>query len=249
MLLYPYKMGSKSAKELARQLGAKRIKHKGSKLRGRPHKTVINWGAPQLPAEVHLCRVINKPEHVARAGDKLLTFRCLGDTQVRIPEWTEDEWTARDWVMQGSTVFARTLLRANSGRGIHIIDHPDVFKHAPLYVKYKKSKSEWRVHVMQGKVIAVHRKIRDPKVDPQGVDFRIRNYERGFIFQRHNEVVPEDVTLQSLAAVESLMLDFGAVDVIFNEHEAKAYVLEVNTAPGLTGETLDVYAKTFRESY
>ena len=40
-------------------------------------------------------------------------------------------------------------------------------------------------------------------------------------------------------------LTFGSVDVIYNEHRDKAYVLEVNTASGLSGETVDDYVKMF----
>jgi len=42
-------------------------------------------------------------------------------------------------------------------------------------------------------------------------------------------------------------LDFGAVDVVFNSKEKLAYVLEINTAPGLTGSTLDGYVERLRK--
>ena len=44
-------------------------------------------------------------------------------------------------------------------------------------------------------------------------------------------------------------LDFGAVDVLWNERQQKAYVCEVNTAPGLEGITLDNYLKEIKERY
>jgi glutathione synthase/RimK-type ligase-like ATP-grasp enzyme len=50
-----------------------------------------------------------------------------------------------------------------------------------------------------------------------------------------------------LAAVSALGLDFGAVDIIWNEREDKCYVLEVNTAPGLQGSTLENYANAIME--
>ena len=46
-------------------------------------------------------------------------------------------------------------------------------------------------------------------------------------------------------AVKALGLDFGAVDIIYNEKENQYYVLEVNTAPGLEGTTLIKYAERF----
>ncbi|MNY63636.1 hypothetical protein D3C86_2006230 [compost metagenome] len=49
-----------------------------------------------------------------------------------------------------------------------------------------------------------------------------------------------------MLAVNAIGLTFGAVDVIWNEYRHQAYVLEVNTAPGLTGTTLEKYAEAFR---
>jgi glutathione synthase/RimK-type ligase-like ATP-grasp enzyme len=40
-------------------------------------------------------------------------------------------------------------------------------------------------------------------------------------------------------------LDFGAVDVIWNERQQRAYVLEINSAPGLEGTTIDDYVRYF----
>jgi D-alanine-D-alanine ligase-like ATP-grasp enzyme len=48
-------------------------------------------------------------------------------------------------------------------------------------------------------------------------------------------------------AIKSLGLDFGAIDMIYNERRNQYYVLEVNTACGLTGTTLDKYVEVFKE--
>jgi D-alanine-D-alanine ligase-like ATP-grasp enzyme len=40
-------------------------------------------------------------------------------------------------------------------------------------------------------------------------------------------------------------LDFGAVDIIYNAKRNECYVLEVNTAPGLEGTTVEKYATKF----
>ena len=57
--------------------------------------------------------------------------------------------------------------------------------------------------------------------------------------------LPNDVIHQATMAVGCLQLDFGAVDVIWNEAQKRAYVLEVNTAPGIEGTTLMRYASAF----
>jgi D-alanine-D-alanine ligase-like ATP-grasp enzyme len=46
-----------------------------------------------------------------------------------------------------------------------------------------------------------------------------------------------------------LGLDFGGVDIAWVEKGNKPYVLEVNTAPGLTDMTGDWYAKAFKDKY
>jgi len=50
---------------------------------------------------------------------------------------------------------------------------------------------------------------------------------------------------EGLASVMALGLDFGAVDIVYNENDNKAYVLEINTAPGLSGTTLEKYVEVF----
>jgi glutathione synthase/RimK-type ligase-like ATP-grasp enzyme len=45
--------------------------------------------------------------------------------------------------------------------------------------------------------------------------------------------------------VSALGLDFGAVDVI--ENKKGSWILEVNTAPGLEGQTLEVYRSAFEQ--
>jgi glutathione synthase/RimK-type ligase-like ATP-grasp enzyme len=51
----------------------------------------------------------------------------------------------------------------------------------------------------------------------------------------------------AIRTVEILGLDFGAVDIIWNKKQDRYYVLEVNTAPGLEGETVVRYANAFKE--
>ena len=57
-----------------------------------------------------------------------------------------------------------------------------------------------------------------------------------------NTPLPPVVVEQGSLAFAASELDFGAVDIIFNERENKAYVLEINSAPGLEGSTIQDYA-------
>ena len=54
------------------------------------------------------------------------------------------------------------------------------------------------------------------------------------------------ISEQAIKAVETLGLDFGAVDLIL--HNDTPYVLEVNTAPGLQVDNrLEAYVRAFKE--
>ncbi len=53
--------------------------------------------------------------------------------------------------------------------------------------------------------------------------------------------------MAAIACMQVLGLCFGAVDVLYNEKQNKAYVLEVNSSPGLSGEeTLKRYTEEFK---
>lgn len=119
--------------------------------------------------------------------------------------------------------------------------------HAPLYVKYVKKQQEYRVHVFNGSVIDVQRKMRRTDTPDAEVNWQVRNHCNGFIFGREGVELPDVALTMSKDSVGALGLDFGAVDIIYNAHEDKYYVLEVNTACGLTGTTLEVYTAAIQE--
>lgn len=248
MNIYPHNENSAGASALAKALEIRRIRHDNSTFRGAPGKLVINWGASELPEEILKCRVLNNPDAVRESSDKLSFFRKM-EGKVRIPEFTTDPETAKQWVREGNTVVARTMLRASSGRGLFLMssEKPNSFRQAPLYTKYIKKKDEYRVHFCSGKIIDIQRKALQPNLSPELVNWQIRNLDNGFIFVRNNVELPKDAREQAEKVIEHGGLDFGAIDLIFNEKEAKAYVLEVNTAPGLVGTTVENYANAFRE--
>jgi len=144
-------------------------------------------------------------------------------------------------------VVCRTLTKASEGRGIVISDSENPLVNAPLYVKYVKKQEEYRVHVLGDRAFDIQRKMRSHEVPDESVNWQVRNHANGFVFGRENVSLPADATRLAVDAVGALGLDFGAVDLIYNQHSDTYYVLEVNTAPGLVGTTLDNYAAAFRE--
>lgn len=247
MNIYPYKKYSASAAVLSKALGIKRIKHDKSRFVGRGNRTVINWGATDLPDQVRKCNILNHPACVAMASNKLALLSVLEEHDgVNIPEFTQDREEAQQWAEEGDAVVCRTLLRASAARGIVMADTPDEVVAAPLYTKYVKKKDEYRVHVFNGEIIDFQRKARKLEIPDDDIDWRVRVHANGFNFIREGVALPDAVSHQALACMHPTGLHFGAVDIIYQPRADKAYVLEINTAPGLEGQTLETYSKAFK---
>lgn len=246
--IFPYKMGSASARRLAEALDATRVRPDGRYV-PRAHHTIVNWGNSQPPNWLDRVRspMLNRIEQVRLASNKLHTFRRLQEVGVTIPEFTTEADVAANWVDNGYTVLARTTLTGHSGAGIHLMNQETAVTNgvtrivpAPLYVKYIKKQHEYRVHVFNGAIIDVQQKKRAR--DFAGVvNNQIRNHHNGWIYAREDIVYDQQVATLAIAAVAALGLDFGAVDIIWNSNRRQGYVLEVNTAPGLEGTTLQNY--------
>lgn len=249
MFIFAHNENSEGAKELARAIGAKRIKHEGSAFKGATKKVVINWGSHNLSEEILKSRVLNPVEAVRRVANKLSYFEHLRGTDVRVPEWTTSSDTAIGWVAEGRVVVARTVLNGHSGNGIQFMEQsdPNSFVNAPLYVAYVKKKDEYRIHFVGENLIDIQRKALRSDMNRDDANWRVRNLQNGFVFVRNDVNPPDDVLEQARRAARTSGLDFGAIDLIYNERENQAYVLEINTAPGLVGTTVENYANALKE--
>lgn len=253
--IYPYKAESSSAWALRDALRSRSlpflILHRGTSSSYRPSSRdlIINWGSSTMPRHLldYPHNIINPPNTVSLACDKRAALSRMREAGVRIPAFTTDPEVAAAWAEEGSQVVVRSLSRASGGRGIELVDDPAAIPSAPLYTRYVKKKEEYRVHVMFGGVVDVQRKARELEVPDEEVNWQIRNAANGFIYARESCDPPMDVLRQGRDAVRALYLDFGAADVVWNEHYGEATVLEVNTACGLEGTTGELYADTFTD--
>ena len=254
LIIYPYKLGSNSARELKDVFTSHRALRVRADGRYRPFRNhvILNWGSSTVPnwwggIQNVAAQVINKPAAVEVASNKLLAFQKMLEGDVVIPEFTTSSSTAIEWVNSGCIVVARKLLRASEGRGIVIIEKErdaadiTIIENAPLYVKYIKKQDEYRVHVFDGEVIDVQQKKKRMDIPNEDINYKVRNMAGGFIFAREDIEPPEQVLAEAKKAVAALGLTFGAVDMLMNNHYNKAYVIEVNTSPGLTGSTIESY--------
>jgi glutathione synthase/RimK-type ligase-like ATP-grasp enzyme len=141
----------------------------------------------------------------------------------------------------------RHSLTGSQGSGIRVIEGEEIGTSAPLYVQYIKKKAEYRVHVFRGQVIDVQQKRKQREFEGE-IDTRIRNHSRGWVFCRDGVSLPGDSARMCISACQILGLDFGAVDVIWNDKQKQAYVLEINTAPGIEGTTVESYGRAILEA-
>lgn len=252
MYIFPYNAGSQSVRNLrAAKEDLRIIRRENSRFRGSADKIVVNWGCSQLPEEVMKSKVVNHPDAVAIAANKRDFFNKVKDV-VSIPPFTENVEEAFEWLNKGHHVVVREKLNGHSGEGIVILENQFDFEDydhtkARVYVQYVPKKDEYRIHVSNGEVIDMQRKAMQRGLDREQVNWKVRNHRNGFVFVREGVEPPEEVIEQAKLAVKTVGLDFGAVDVIWNNHYNKAYVLEINTAPGLEGKSVDTYAKALED--
>lgn len=246
--IYPYQIGSHGARALAESLETLQVRPNGRYVPKPGHK-VINWGNAHIPGwwgELASSITINKPQAVANAIDKIRALQLFNAANVPTLEWTTDINIARGWFGLPCTVVCRTLTRASEGRGIVVAFGPEELVSAPLYTKYKRKQYEYRIHCSSGKVFDMQMKRRKNGLPPlEGGARYIRNTANGWVFCRQNINVPEEVKNVGLLAVASLGLDFGAVDIGLSDSGLAVY--EVNTAPGLEGQTLTNYVNFLKE--
>lgn len=272
--ILPYNRYSKSAtniidacKTLEGLRNTMRISREGSRwssfrsnLNPAPH-TVAMWGNvdgltyPVGPNRLLLNGTLNK-DHYTNKWKFFYRFHSSGRLNlppyfVR-PEEAQTFLNGADMVTSPVLVERHTLT-GHSGEGIRLLKTGDSVDHnAKLWTLYIKKAEEYRVHFFKGlnKFIYQQKRLKYDALDDTNENtYKIRNWQNGWVYCRENLSVPLPVINQALYFVESTLneLDYGAIDIIYNERNNAAYILEVNLAPGTEGTTALDYAKAFKE--
>lgn len=265
-IIYPYKFGSSGARALSESLRSQGHRSKRVRVDGnyRPYRNhlIINWGSsvepPWLSRSVTGApTVLNRFHWVGQTGNKLSAFQIMDRAGVPVPEYVIDWQAANDLLNSNNIVVERGCLTGHSGRGIRIIPpdmetgHHGVDRSASLWTKYIPKHKEYRIHM--GKrpdgslyIIDKQQKRRRREVPDDQVNWQVRNYQNGFTYSRHDiDEYGDTLEPACIMAMRCLNLDFGAIDVLHKVRDNSTYILEVNTAPGLEGTTLDNYKRFF----
>jgi hypothetical protein len=242
--IYPYIMSSKSARVLRKSLNGLLV-YPNRHYKPKERHVILNWGSSLYPNWLRpTTHILNHPFSVAISTNKLKTFEKLKENGVPTPEWTTNKDDLEDWIGLGFTIYCRTLLTSRSGRGIVIAKELEEIVDAPLYTRGITNYAEYRVHVFDGKILDYTQKKRRRNVDSSP---HIRNHDNGWVFTRQDVDLPRVVEHTAINAVEALGLDFGAVDIGHIHDAERAFVFEVNSAPGMEGTTLTKYIGAIRE--
>lgn len=251
LIITPYKTGSRSARVLQ-----KAIQARGDKvfvLRRAPKNPlnpILNWGNSELPFKAKGV-VINPPQEVAKLTNKLRFFKLFDQGGAMVVPWTINSGDARMW----DKVMVRTKLEGSGGDGIIVWEQGDgELPHAPLYTQYIGKTHEYRLHMARNgregdfKPILIQRKVfKKTPERPAPAQWEVRNHKHGFYFVADNgnaEPIPKQVIDVAQCVMEDHLsgMHFCALDVIYNNKTKKAHVLEGNTAIGMEGNTVEVYA-------
>ena len=241
--IYPYKLYSEGARALATALDSLCVKPDGN-YKPRENDLIVNWGNSHNPEtwSMENVEVLNPPNDIKKAVNKLTTFEYLRLANIPTPEWTTDISVAERWLGNDWMIVERHNLTGSKGDGISIKGRDDPLENAPLYTKLIERAREYRVHVFDGQVIDLQQKKRREGNDSDGT---IKNLDHGWVFVR-DEITPPPRSIFDVAvrAVQALGLDFGGVDILTKDGEC--YVLEVNTAIGLHESTITSYVNAIK---
>lgn len=245
-MIFPYTQGSAGAKAIAEELGGKRILRQNSTYTPKDSDVIINWGASDCPFPQALNYgtkdVTNKIKFFERLKGKDLT-----------PRFTTSRAAAE---FMKFPVFCRTTVEGKDGEGIVVAENINELVDAKLYVEGVNKKKEFRVHMGRWpdgsiRIIGVQQKF-----VPNTAALENSNVWAGEGTNFVWTVNGNDVALPSSAKnvaekafAEFPELAFGAFDIVYEElglGSARAYVLEMNSAPTITPKTAEIYGAFFR---
>jgi glutathione synthase/RimK-type ligase-like ATP-grasp enzyme len=213
---------------------------------------LIRWGSSSRVPLRPRNPPINGLGAVSRASDKLGSIEHFLERNIPCPPiiTTEQARYSLDFPILGRRVnhtqgndIILCLQRSDVMRALELPDDT----RPQFFTRYIPTSREFRVHVFDGEVIKISEKV---LTEPDQLRSSwIRNVDNGYTFRNLRRIEQEtqrSIEQISIRATQSLGLDFGAVDVILSDR-GEGYVLEVNTGPSLSDNSLEIYARKFAE--
>lgn len=252
---------------------------------------IIGWGT-KTKNEVNLRKipVINHPDKIHKNRDKLNALKIMTEAKIAIPPFVLADVVLNELKKTSNKIVTLPVVGRTQfhqgGKGLWICPtigqvRSAINEGAKYFQNMLDIDREYRVHVIDGEIIYVAKKIQRSKEEMQEafvrkeferqkalaeknhdpfdesgvkrvlerqasrmvIDHLIRSNTRGWKFSR---VTKYDKKLadMSLSAVKALGLEFGAVDCCIDADD-NAWIIEINTGPGLEGSSFDAYIDKF----
>lgn len=216
-----------------------------------PIDLLIRWGSS---AAVKLTpkKVLNKKDAIALAANKLDSLVKMKAAQVPVPKTIPlgelGELTLAEVISKGLKfpVLAREPQHTRGADILLCLQNKDLVRAVrwgkTFLVEYIATDREYRVHIFNGEIIRTSQKVlmsRDNYLP------YMRNDDHNHTFRNPRKQLTTEQQEIAIKAVQSLGLDFGAVDMVIGD-DGKPYVLEVNTGPALIQNGIEIYEEKFK---
>lgn len=232
----------------------------------------IKWGKTDF--DIRLSELSNNPNilllnnrDLSNYTNKLKffeTFKNTATANAYLPEVYYTKETAhRYWDTVGRRttednkiiLVERQSLNGTGGDGIRFLTKNTApSTNGRLWTVYIPKKHEYRVHISKTGIIAVQKKflpMGSAREDAHAkqLQFSLRNYANGWRYQIvEQDQVPGNVLSAAGRIINSgrHTADFCALDIIHKESNGNSFVLEANTAPGVSSPLTEKYTQYFK---
>lgn len=162
---------------------------------------------------------------------------------IACPDFTADLNEATHWVQAGRLVFGRNRYHE---KGLDIVaPNSAEWAKKDFWTKVIPAEREYRIHIFDGQLIHQSLKELNPNAKPSRINgLPIRNTSTGYSYN-HDFNPPAAAVELAKRAVNELGYLCGAVDIL-EDKAGEAYVLEVNSAPGMGDRTAIAYANAIK---
>lgn len=238
IILRRRKLGKTSTREFSKFTNAIPVRNDllNKKIK-EPIDWLIRWGCTSQCQANH---TVNKAEAISLAGNKKESRKILQELNLPkriVPRtwFSYEDWEDSDY--EGAVIVRPT--HHAQGRSLYYLKTPaDIitfFTHTPkklipdnYYIsEYIKKEKEFRVFVMQGKVVWIAEKTPE---NPEAIAWNVA--QGGHFYNVRWNDWPLRACRIAIQACEALGLDFGGVDIMQKDKEF--LILEVNSAPSQT---------------
>lgn len=201
---------------------------------GEVDSVIVNKGA----------KVLNQSLAIIRNTNKLKSLEVFGKSGLNVPKIYTDKTKIKTFPVLGRDRHHHggldiVIINGNN----HGNNNYNLIPDKDFYTGFLDSKKEYRVHVFDGEIIRITRKVfrghdKDGNETEKGL---IKNDTFGW---GHSNVDPENLLHShgkaAIDVVKAIGLDFGAVDLLIDKNDVP-YILEVNSSPRLNTIGLEVY--------